>query len=247
MIEERIELRRDEGVLDARFYLPGGNGLVPLVVFYMDAFGLRPALTRMAGRLVERGYAVVQPNLYWRSGPFVPFSPAATFADPAERERIMKLMSTVRVDEVAEDTLALVDAVSANPRVKAERFGCVGYCMGGRIAFGIAAALPDRVAASASIHPGGLVTDQPDSPHLKAGAIEGRVYLGIADEDRGCTSEHQRALREALDAAGVRYDLELYSGARHGFAVPDHSVHDAAAAERHWARVLELFDAELAP
>jgi len=245
VIEERIELRRDAGVLDARFYLPDGNDLVPLVVFYMDAFGLRPALAGMATRLVERGYAVLQPNLYWRSGSFAPFSPAATFADPAERERIMRLMSAVRVEQVAEDTLALVDAVSANPRVKAERFGCLGYCMGGRIAFGIAAALPDRVAASASIHPGGLVTDQPDSPHLKAGAIAGRVYLGIADEDRGCTAEHQHALRKALDAAGVRYDLELYTGARHGFAVPDHSVYDQAAAERHWARVLELFDAEL--
>jgi carboxymethylenebutenolidase len=43
----------------------------------------------------------------------------------------------------------------------------------------------------------------------------------------------------------VRYTLELFTGARHGFAVPDHSVYDERAAERHWDRVLELFDAEL--
>ncbi len=159
----------------------------------------------------------------------------------------MTLMRAVDVKRVASDTVALVDrVVSENPRVHAERFGCVGYCMGGRMAFCVAAELPDRVAAEASIHPGGLVTDQPDSPHLKADRIQGRVYLGIADEDRGCTPEHQEALEKALTDAGVSHTLELYEGAHHGFAVPDHAgVYDKEAAERHWNRVLDLFGSEL--
>ena len=245
MTEVRIELEREEGVLDALLHVPAGDGPWPLVVFYMDAFGLRPSMTEMAGRLVDAGYAVVQPNLYWRSGPFPPFEPAKAFADPDERERLMKLLRSVRVEDVVDDTLALVDEVAADAPVESARFGCVGYCMGGRIAFGIATWLPERVAASASIHPGGLVTEEADSPHLRASEIQGAIYLGIADEDRGCTPEHQRVLRDSLEAAGVRHTLELYQGAQHGFAVPDHSVYDPEAAERHWAKVLELFDAEL--
>ena len=245
MIEKHIELRSEEGVLDAVLFLPADTGPWPLVVFYMDAFGLRPSLTDMAGRLVEAGYAVLQPNLYWRSGPFAPFEPSKTFSDPGERERVMKLLNSVRVEQVVVDTLALIDEVAADPRIRAEHFGCVGYCMGGRIAFGVATELPDRVVACAAIHPGGLVTDAPDSPHRKAGRIRGVVYLGIADEDGSCTPEHQKALREALGEARVRYTLDLYPGARHGFAVPDHSVYDAEAAERHWARVLALFGVEL--
>jgi carboxymethylenebutenolidase len=245
MIESRIELQSEGGVLDALSYLPSGDGPWPLVVFYMDAFGLRPALTDMAGHLTAAGYAVVQPNVYWRSGAFAPFEPSKAFGDPAERARIMKLMTSVRVDEVVVDTLAVVEEMALDARVQAARFGCVGYCMGGRLAFCMAAELPDRVAASASIHPGGLVTDDASSPHRKAAQIRGVVYLGIADEDRSCTPEHQEALRTSLEAAGVRHNLEVYPGALHGFAVPDHSVYDADAAERHWTRVLELFDAEL--
>ena len=245
MIEKRIESSSEGGVRDAALFLPDAGGPWPLVVFYMDAFGLRPALTDMARRLVEAGFAVLQPNLYWRAGPFAPFEPSKTFGDPAERERVMKLLNSVRVEQVAADTRALVDHVAADPRIRAERFGCVGYCMGGRIAFGIAAEMPERVAASAAIHPGGLVTDAPDSPHRQAGRIRAVVYLAIADEDRSCTPEDQQALRGALVEAGVRHTLELYAGAGHGFAVPDHSVHDAKAAERHWGRVLALFEAEL--
>jgi carboxymethylenebutenolidase len=247
VVEKRIEARVDDGTAEARLFTPDGEGPWPLVVFYMDAFGLRPALAQMAKRLVDAGYAVLQPNTYWRSGPFDPFDPAGTFADPAERERLMKLLHAVDVEQVASDTVALVEeALRETPQLEGERFGCVGYCMGGRIAFGVAAELPDRVVASASIHPGGLVTDQPNSPHLKSPRIKGVVYLGIADEDRGCTPEHQKALEEALTSAGVRHTLELYEGARHGFAVPDHAaVYDPDAAERHWKRVLDLFGGEL--
>jgi len=245
MSKRRIELERDGGVLDALFYEPAGDGPWPLVVFYMDAFGLRPVLEHMAEHLTDQGYAVLQPNLYWRSGSFEPFEPSKAFGDPDERARIMALLHSVKVDDVATDTVALVDEVTRDGRVRTEHFGCVGYCMGGRIAFCMAEALPDRVEASASFHPGGLVTDGPDSPHLAANRIRGVIYLGIADEDRSCTPEHQQALRQALDAAGVDYTLELYSGAEHGFAIEDHSVYDAEAAKRHWQRMLELFDTEL--
>jgi carboxymethylenebutenolidase len=241
----RIALNRPEGVLDARLHLPSGDGPWPLVLFYMDAFGLRPAMDQMAGRLTGAGYAVLQPNLYWRSGPFAPFDPPKTFGDPDERARIMALLNSVRVEDVVPDTLALVEEAAKDPRVETQRMGCVGYCMGGRIAFGVASMLGERVAACASIHPGGLVTDDATSPHRQLGGMRARLYLGIADEDRGCTAEHQQALREALDSARVRYALEVYRGALHGFAVPDHSVHDPAAAERHWERVLSLFGDEL--
>ena len=113
------------------------------------------------------------------------------------------------------------------------------------MAFVMAAALPDRIAAVAAIHAGNLVTDAPDSPHLGAPKIRARLYLGVADNDASATPAQQASLKEALDAAGVRYQLELYSGAAHGFAVPDFTVYDEAAAEKHWERVLALFDEEL--
>lgn len=245
MIERTVEVTTDEGVVKGRCLRPEEDAPSPLVVFYMDAFGLRPALTQMAERLLGAGYAVLQPDLYWRQEPYDPFDPGSTFSDPDERERIMSLIHSVQIDDVVRDTLLLVDALEETDDIETDRFGCVGYCMGGRVALRIAEELPSRVAAAASIHGGGLVSDEPDSPHRRVSDIRGALYIGVADEDQSCTPEDQRILREALEGADVDYRMELYDGARHGFAVPDLPVYDPDAAERHWRRVLGLFDAEL--
>ncbi|MEZ4240698.1 MAG: dienelactone hydrolase family protein [Myxococcota bacterium] len=228
---ERIEVQVPDGTADALLFRADG----PTVVFYMDAGGLRPAMTAMAERLQAAGYTVLQPNLYWRSGPFAPFDFGTVFTDPAERDRLFGLLRTVRAADVVADTRAWLDHLGI------ERAGTVGYCLGGRAAFVVASALGERIAAGASIHGGGLVTDADDSPHRGAAGVRGELYFAVADHDNGCTAAHQATLREALDAAGVRYQLELYEGARHGFAVPDAPVFDAAAAERHYERVLALF------
>jgi carboxymethylenebutenolidase len=250
--EKRLEVRTDEGVIDGRLFVPHGGAPWPLVVFYHDAGGLRPAMSTMAERLVDTGYAVLQPNLFWRAGPHHPFQMETVWGDPEERKRLMALLHSVDADHVMADTKLLIGAaaetgVRGEPGVKAEKVGCLGYCLGGRMAFLAAAELASRVVAAASIHGGALVTSEPDSPHLRATDIRATLYLAVADEDRGCTPEHQAALRAALEGAGVPYTLELYSGARHGFAVPDVPVYDREASERHWERVLALFDTVLRP
>lgn len=237
----RIEVDVEGGVADGLRYLPEGDGPFPLVVSFMDAGGLRPAMSTMAERLVSAGYAVVQPNLYWRSGPFAPFDFSTVWSDPPERQRIFALMNGFTPAQAMADTRAFIAAMEADPRVDARRVGCVGYCMGGRMAFFAASELADRVVASASIHGGGLVTDKPNSPHLGAPRIRGKLYFACADRDQSCTPDHRAALAQALSTAGVDHRIELFEDALHGFAVPDFPVFDEGAAARQWARVLELF------
>ena len=121
----------------------------------------------------------------------------------------------------------------------------IGYWMGGRLGFVSAANYPDRVGAVAAFHPGGLVTDAPDSPHTLANRIKAELYLGIADHDRGATPEMQETLKKALEAAGVQFQMELYVDKRHGFAVTDADVFDAEAQARHWAAADALFKSAL--
>ena len=241
MIERDVRYTTPDGEGDARLFLPEGAGPFPLVYFCMDAFGLRPALTGMAGRLVAAGYAVVQPNLYWRSGPFAPFDARTTFTDPPERARIFTLMNALQPAQVCRDADVLIDALAADPRVATERVFLLGYCMGGRQAFYLAAHLGERAAAMASIHGGGLVRPDPTSPHHGAAKIRARCYFAVADKDNSCTAADCEVLEAALTAAGVEHRIELYAGALHGFAAPDMSVFDPVAAERHWERVLEWF------
>ncbi len=247
MTESSLSFSRPDGEGHAALFLPEGRGPAPLVFFYMDAAGLRPAMSAMAGRLVSAGYAVVQPDLYWRSGPFAPFDAKTLFVDPVERTRVMALMNAVQPEQVVQDSEALLDVLGADPRVDARRVGLLGYCMGGRQALFVAAALGPRAACMASIHGGGLVRPGPDSPHLGGPRIRARLYFAVADQDPSCTAADCEVLRGALTSAGVAHEIEPYPGARHGFAVPDFPVYDGVAAEHHWERLLALLDASLRP
>jgi carboxymethylenebutenolidase len=67
------------------------------------------------------------------------------------------------------------------------------------------------------------------------------VYVAGAVEDAFFTDDQKALLEKALTDAGITHVVETYAGAKHGFAVPDIPVYDAAAAERHWTNLLKLF------
>jgi carboxymethylenebutenolidase len=75
--------------------------------------------------------------------------------------------------------------------------------------------------------------------------MRARLYVGVAGIDPGFTDEQRQRLDAALRDGGVDYEIEIYDGAQHGFAVHNHRVYDRAASERHWERLLGLFDGAL--
>lgn len=242
---EELDIRTADGVAHAWAWR-GADGPRPAVLMYHDAFGVRPTMHEIAERIAGLGYVVLLPNAFYRAGDYPPFDKASVWTDPPERERLMKLIQSLTPDRLRADAGAYLDALAAMPDVRRDRVGVTGYCMGGRLSFLTAALHPERVRAAASFHGGGLVTDAPDSPHRLAGRVKASVYLAVADQDRGCTPEHQGALATALAAADVAYAIELYRGKRHGFAVPDHpGAYDVEAAERHWRRVESFFGESL--
>src|SRR5262249_5808730 len=158
-----------------------GAGPWPAIVFYADAGGVRPTMHQMAGRLASLGYLVLLPSILYRAGDMPPVDMKTIFSNPEQRARIMAVIKQLDAAAAVRDAGAYLDAVAAHPGALAGKVGCVGYCLGGRLAFTTAGAYPDRVAAAASIHGGHLATGEPDSPHLKADRITARIYLGVAD------------------------------------------------------------------
>jgi carboxymethylenebutenolidase len=243
-----LDVRTPDGVLDVHLHTPDGGAAsgtrLPVVIFYPDAAGVRPVIHEMAARLAGEGYAVAIVNYFYRSGR-VAFDPATAFTDPEVRARLMAMLQLADPPATVRDTGTLLDVLSARDDLRVDRVGAVGYCRGGLFAFTLAGALPDRVAAAASIHGGGIATEEPTSPHHRADEIRAALYFGVAANDRSCTPEQQELLTAALDKAGARYELDRYDAA-HGFAVADFAaVYDEAAAERHWTKITELFAREL--
>jgi carboxymethylenebutenolidase len=233
-----------DGRAPVRLFTPDGQGPWPGVVMIPDAGGVRQTFFDMAARLADLGYAVLLPDVYYRQGDWAPFDMKTAFTDSAERKRLMSFIGSISPEGWASDANAYFDYLAGRPEVTGSTFGITGYCMGGRASLTVAGRVPGRVAAAASFHGGGLVTDGSDSPHLKADQIQAEVYVGGAKNDASFTDDHAEQLEKALTAAGVRHKIETYS-AGHGYAVPDNRSYDADAAERHWTATQEIFAANL--
>jgi carboxymethylenebutenolidase len=117
--------------------------------------------------------------------------------------------------------------------------------MGGPIAFRTAAAVPDRVGAVASFHGGGLVTQNPDSPHLQASKTKAQFLIAIAENDDARAPKDKDVLKETFSNAKLSAETEVYAGA-HGWCPPDSGVYNEPQAEKAWSRLLALYGKALA-
>ena len=247
MTTSMLQLKTPDGPCTVEVATPKGTGPWPTVLVFFDAGGLRPAQTRIAERIASRGYLVFQPDLFHRSPPIAellggPVTLAAmvkVFQDAELRGKFMAgyYMPALAYENLEKTVGALLDHVAGRPDARGG-VGTTGYCMGGNASFRVATIFGARIAATAGFHPGGLVTDQPDSPHTRAKSIKSRVYLGPAIGD--LPPEAETKLRAALDGGHVRYEIEHYD-AKHGYAVDDSAVYDAAAANRHYAALDKLY------
>lgn len=241
-----VSIKTRDGVCPASVFTPAGvAGPWPGVIFFMDGYGIRPALWEMAQRLADGGYLVLLPDLYYRDGPYDQMVPKAAATDPALKAAMMAKVRSLNRDRKVADAAAFIDYLASRSDVKGPRFGATGYCMGGNVSLTAAGAFPERFAAAASFHGGGLAADNPDSPHHFVGKITGRIYVAGAVEDGSFPDEQKQRLEQALTEAKVPHVVETYPGALHGFAVPDHNVYDKEAAERHWAALFKLFEQTL--
>jgi carboxymethylenebutenolidase len=235
-----VKIGTPDGECAATLHTPPGGGSHPAVILYPDAAGYRDTFVEMADRLAGLGYAVLLPDVYYRT-PWEPFDPATVFTDPAERARLGELARALTPERIVADTGAFLDFLAGRPEVSGTAVGTTGYCMGGRASLLAAGHHPDRIAAAASFHGGNLAAaDDPDSPALLADRIRAAVVVAAAENDPSFPEEQYERLEKAFVEAGVDLDIDTYPAA-HGFAVPDNGTFDEAAAERHWAALERLY------
>ena len=249
--EKDVDIKTPDGTCNAAFIHPT-TGSHPGVIIWADAFGLRPVLREMGRSLAKEGYSVLVPNPFYRVVRDAGLDPRTfDFANTADRAKLTPLMGSINAAGAAEkDALAFVAWLDQQKEVnKAKKIGTQGYCMGGPLVMRTAAA-SDRIGAGGSFHGGGLVTDQPNSPHLLAPKIHARMYFGVAKNDDERQPDAKDKLKEAMAAAKVPAEIEVYPS-QHGwcmsdFAAPPTPIYDKAQAERAWGKLLALYKTGLA-
>jgi carboxymethylenebutenolidase len=244
-MEEAIEIRTSDGVVDGFVYRADDGRPQPGVIHLVDIRGIRPAHRDMAGRLAAQGYTVLMPNIFYRSGRPPVFELPAGAGEEQRAKRMGELRGPLTVDAVERDVANYVDFLAADLAVAPGPMGVVGYCFAGAMAMRTAAVRAERVAAAASFHGGGLYTDTPESPHLAFPRIRARLYFGHAVQDRSMPEEAIKKFDRALAAWGGRYESEVYEGAHHGWTVPDSPVYNQPQAERAFEKLTGLLASTL--
>jgi carboxymethylenebutenolidase len=254
VVEDNVTIKTQDGTCDAAFIHPT-TGAHPAVLIWPDAFGLRPSMRDIGKRIAGEGYSVLVPNPFYRLAKAPVFDDPSkfNFANQADMAKLQPLMGSINAPGAAErDATAFIAWLDMQRQVdKAKKIGTQGYCMGGPLVVKTAATVPNRVGAGASFHGGGLVTEQPTSPHLLAPKIKARMYFGVASNDDMRQPDAKVKLKQAFEAAKVPVEVELYPTALHGWCVRDmplaegKPIYKMDDAEHAWGKLVALYKAAL--
>ena len=240
--ESDVNVTTPDGTADCYFVHPA-SGTAPGVLIWPDIFGLRPAFRQMGKRLAESGYSVLVVNPFYRTKK----APTADAGAATPIDQVRPLAQSLNERTQMTDAKAFISWLDGQSSVaKNRKMGTQGYCMGGPFAFRTAAAVPDRIGAVATFHGGGLVTDQPNSPHLKAARSKAQFLIAIASNDDARSPNDKNVLKETFAKANLPAEIEVYADAAHGWCPPDSHVYNEAQAEKAWSRLLVLYGKALA-
>jgi carboxymethylenebutenolidase len=194
---------------------PDGTPRAAIIVI-QEIFGVNPGIRQKCDKLAVEGYLGVAPDLFWRLQ-------SATSLDPdveSEFHAALDLMGKFNQDAGIRDIEATIHHIRRTLGVA--KVGCVGYCLGGRLAFMTAA----RTDIDASV---GYYGVSIDGLLGEKHAIAHPLMLHIPTNDGFVPRETQAAIHAGLDDH-PKVTLHDYEGLDHGFAT-EHGkrrVEDAA-------------------
>lgn len=239
-----VTVATPDGQVDAWFYAPE-TGKHPAVILWPDIAGLREAYKTMASRLAAAGYAVLVVNHYYRGAVAPVLDSLVAWRTPEGQAKLKPLIAGITPAGTMSDARAFVAWLDAQSEVDtAKKIGTCGYCMGGPYTVRTAAAVPTRVGAAASFHGAGLVGEGADSPVNLLAKTTAGFLIAIAQNDDASAPEEKTALIAAAKAAGRPAEVEVYP-AQHGWCTIDAPIYDKVQAEKAWARMLDLYTANL--
>jgi carboxymethylenebutenolidase len=214
-----------------RLYLcqPEGAGPVPAIVVIQNQDGVGEFTQEMTRRVAEAGYIGVAPELYHRNTPEIN-------ADHPKRA------ASRRDAWVINDVNATVDFLRGCVAADADKLGIVGFCMGGRVAFLMAAANPNFRAA-VDFYGGGVYKAWGDGPAPSERAAEIRCPIQghFGELDKNPPADEMRTLDAELTRLGKLHEFYFYPNAGHAFNRTGWEGYRADADATSWPRTLDFF------
>jgi carboxymethylenebutenolidase len=215
---------------------PDGTGPFAALVVVQHQGGIDAFMQSMTERLADAGFVAAAPDLYHRDGPEC-------------RDDIATRRSRLHDRRITTDIEAAAAFLRRQNTIDGERLAVLGFCMGGRIAYLMAAAVP-KFKAAVAFYPGHAFRawgKDLRSPFERTAEIHCPVLGHFGADDKNPSPEDMRK----LDAELTRHDKvhEFYSYPNAGHAFMDHTKESYRphAAEAAWPRTVEFLKRQLRP
>ncbi|MGK9235912.1 dienelactone hydrolase family protein [Inquilinus limosus] len=233
MTSRWVDITADDGGRFQGYLAVPAGGAGPGILLLQEIFGVNAHIRAVADLYAEEGYVVLAPDLFWRLEPRVDLG-----YGEADVARARELLGRFDVDRAVTDCGAALATLRRLPECRG-KVGALGFCLGGRLAYLVAAR--SHVDAAVSYYGTGL------EPLLgEADAIRCPTVFHVPEKDRHLPPQTRDAIAAAFEG---REDVQLflYPGADHGFNVPERAAHDKPASLMAHSRSLALFRRVMGP
>src|ERR1051325_7557555 len=208
------------------------RGKRPGVLVVHEWWGHNEHARNQARRLAEAGYVGLALDMYGKGKVTTHPQDAQAFVTEVTKDPAV----------LAARFNAALEQLKRDPHVDTTRLAAIGYCFGGAVVLGMARGGAD-LAAVVTFH-GALATTSPAQP----GKVKARILVLAGGADPFVPAEQLEAFKREMQAAGARFEVITYPGAKHGFTNPSAAqygmpqlAYDAAADRESWAAMLKLF------
>ncbi|MEM1133486.1 MAG: dienelactone hydrolase family protein [Pseudomonadota bacterium] len=223
---ENIAILEGDGEFAAYISTPEATPKAAIIVI-QEIFGVNRGIRSKCDAWAEAGYLAIAPDLFWRLQPGISLDPDVE----SEFQQALDWMGKFNQDQGVRDIAATIS--HAHKAMDGNKVGCVGYCLGGRLAY-MTAARTD-VDASVGYYGVGI-----DGLLGEKDAITTPLMLHIPTDDGFVDAATQKAMHEGLDGhpQAVLHD---YAGLDHGFATEFGKRRDEEAAQLADGRTAAFF------
>jgi len=213
--------------------VPEGKGPLPAIVVIQHQGGVDEFIEEMTERVARAGYVGAAPDLYHRDGP------DCRDDGPTRRARLVDV-------NVIKDVNATVDFLKRHHGVDGRRLGIVGFCMGGRVAYLMAAAQP-AFKAAVDYYGGNIMVPwgEGPAPFERTAEIQCPLIGFFGEEDGNPSPADMRKLDAELGRHGKAHEFYSYPGANHAFMNRRGARYHAQADRDSWPKALAFFEKQL--
>lgn len=205
----------------------------PAIVVIQEIFGVNAEMREKCDELARQGFLAICPDIFWRMEPGVQL----TDKTEAEWQKAFDFYKRFDVEKGIADLRAAAHTVRGHAH-STGRAGCVGYCLGGKLAFLMAA----RTKIDCAV---GYYGVEIDSFLAEAGNIRVPLMLHIAEKDKFVSPEAQQKIKAGLKDNKL-VTIHSYPGVDHAFARGHGQNYNEDAAVRAHERTIAFFRAHLA-